>query len=79
MDLPQKKKFTESERAALAKKLDDDLDQFMEEMAARKVISYLNLCNRDIKSYIFSLIRKKNENRLISMTGAKRLINILHS
>ncbi|CCD64950.1 Cns1/TTC4 wheel domain-containing protein [Caenorhabditis elegans] len=36
MDLPQKKKFTESERAALAKKLDDDLDQFMEEMAARK-------------------------------------------
>ncbi|KAK6049523.1 hypothetical protein COOONC_12971 [Cooperia oncophora] len=28
--------MTEEERAALAKKLDDDLEQFMEEMAAKK-------------------------------------------
>ncbi|CAB3411157.1 unnamed protein product [Caenorhabditis bovis] len=35
LQLP-KKKWTEAERAALSKKLDDDLEQFMEEMAARK-------------------------------------------
>lgn len=32
-----KPRMTEEERAALAKKLDDDLEQFMEEMAAKKV------------------------------------------
>ena len=32
-----KPSYTEEERAALSKKLDDDLDAFMEEMAARKV------------------------------------------
>uniref|UniRef100_A0A1I7TSM5 Wheel domain-containing protein n=1 Tax=Caenorhabditis tropicalis TaxID=1561998 RepID=A0A1I7TSM5_9PELO len=36
VELPQKKKWTEEERNALAKKLDDDLEQFMQEMAARK-------------------------------------------
>ncbi|PIC46731.1 hypothetical protein B9Z55_006328 [Caenorhabditis nigoni] len=36
IELPQKKKWTEEERAALAQKLDDDLDRFMEEMAAKK-------------------------------------------
>ncbi|CAI5441489.1 unnamed protein product [Caenorhabditis angaria] len=35
MELP-KKKYTTEERAALTKKLDDELEQFMEEMAARK-------------------------------------------
>ena len=30
--------YTEAERAALAKKLDDDLDAFMDEMAAKKVL-----------------------------------------
>lgn len=35
-----KKPLTEEERAALAKELDDDLEQFMEEMAARKVICF---------------------------------------
>ncbi|CAD6195717.1 unnamed protein product [Caenorhabditis auriculariae] len=34
--LPKNKKLTEAERNELAKKLDDDLDQFMEEMAARR-------------------------------------------
>ncbi|WKX93197.1 hypothetical protein Q1695_010888 [Nippostrongylus brasiliensis] len=33
---PTKPRMTEEERAKLAKKLDDDLEQFMEEMAARK-------------------------------------------
>ncbi|EGT32228.1 hypothetical protein CAEBREN_14688 [Caenorhabditis brenneri] len=36
VELPQKKKWTEAERNALAQKLDDDLEQFMQEMAARK-------------------------------------------
>ncbi|ETN73967.1 hypothetical protein NECAME_04188 [Necator americanus] len=38
MDKPKrpKKPMTEEERAALAKKLDDDLEQFIEEMAAKK-------------------------------------------
>ncbi|CAI2345971.1 unnamed protein product [Caenorhabditis sp. 36 PRJEB53466] len=36
VDLPQKKKWTEEERNALAQKLDDDLEQFMQEMASRK-------------------------------------------
>ncbi|PIO55237.1 hypothetical protein TELCIR_23377, partial [Teladorsagia circumcincta] len=31
-----KPRLTEEERAALAKKLDDDLEHFMEEMAAKK-------------------------------------------
>ncbi|VDL78424.1 unnamed protein product [Nippostrongylus brasiliensis] len=33
---PKKPPMTEEERAKLAKKLDDDLEQFVEEMAARK-------------------------------------------
>lgn len=37
VELPKKKNWTESERAALAQKLDDDLEQFMQEMAAKKV------------------------------------------
>lgn len=32
-----KKKLTDEERAALSKKLDDELEQYMEDMAAKKV------------------------------------------
>ncbi|KAK6026305.1 tetratricopeptide repeat protein [Ostertagia ostertagi] len=45
-----KPRMTEEERAALAKKLDDDLEHFMEEMAAKKVFKLYMLLNRQRKS-----------------------------
>lgn len=35
--LPRNKRLTDAERADLAKKLDDELDEFIEQMAEKKV------------------------------------------
>ena len=54
------KSYTEAERAELAKKLDEDLDNFMETLAKRKKVSFIYefLCFE--LTYILRINQRRN-------------------
>lgn len=68
MEEPKRKEqMSEEERAELARKLDEDLDQFMETMAAQSVIAAI-----DKPGHTRSFRRKTpKRSRLTSTSGAK--------